>query len=99
MARTGAEESRNELGEPELAWSEVARPWASIKPLSGRELWMAQQVQADVTIAVRMRFRRGVDATMELDLGGRRLRIVAVLNLEERNRTLELLCQEQPVNA
>lgn len=99
MAPSGPEESRNALGEPALAWKEVAQTWASIKPLAGRELWQAQQVQADVTHAVRLRYRRGVDATMELDLQGRRLKIVAVLNIEERNRTLELLCQEQPFNA
>lgn len=99
MVPSGPEESRNQLGEPALAWTEVCKTWASIRPLSGRELWQAQQVQADVTHAVRMRYRMGIDATMELDLKGRRLKIVAVLNLEERNRTLELLCQEQPIGA
>jgi SPP1 family predicted phage head-tail adaptor len=99
MVLTEPDESRNELGEPALSWKEAAKIWASIRPLSGRELWQAQQVQADVTHACRLRFRTGIDATMELDLQGRRLRIVAVLNLEERNRTLELLCQEQPLNA
>lgn len=99
MAPSNPEESRNSLGEPALAMNEVAQVWASIRPLSGRELWQAQQVQADVTHSVRLRYRSGVDATMELDLQGRRLRIVAVLNIEERNRTLELLCQEQPANA
>lgn len=95
MVPTGPEESRDSFGEPAQEWAQVAQVWASVKPLSGRELWNAQQVQADVTHAVRMRWRQGVDPKMELDLNGRRLRILSVLNLEERNRTLELLCQEQ----
>jgi len=99
LAPTGPEEARNSLGEAALAFSEEAKIWASIRPLSGRELWQAQQVQADVTHAVRIRYRNGVDATKALGFDGRQLNIVAVLNVEERNRTLELLCLEQPLNA
>lgn len=49
-------------GETAIAWSELAEVWASIEPLSGREFFLAQQVQSDITLKVRIRWLAGVTA-------------------------------------
>lgn len=45
----------NSFGEPGLEWRTIATVWASVEPLSGRELWQAAQVRPDVTHRVLMR--------------------------------------------
>src|SRR5688572_19516767 len=40
--------------------------YASIRALSGRELWAAQQVQAEVTTEIRMRWGDDIDATTRI---------------------------------
>ena len=71
-----------------------ATVWASIEPLSGRELFQAQQVQAEVTHRVRMRYLAGVTAKMKGYYGTREFQILSVANRDERNRELEIMCKE-----
>ena len=37
-------------------WNTVAVRWASVEYLSGRELWMAQQVASNVRVRIRLRY-------------------------------------------
>ncbi len=76
------------------AWTDVATVWAAIEPLRGRERLHAQQLENPVTHRVTIRYRAGVTAKMRLKFGPRILNIRAVVNPSERNRTLELLCEE-----
>lgn len=56
------EDSSGEMvrGYEDLADGEV---WGSIEPLSGREYVAAQQIQADITTRIVIRWRRGIEAT------------------------------------
>lgn len=87
-----------EAGEVSGSWTTFATKWASIHPLTGRELFNAQQVQADVTHKVRMWWLPGVTTDMRLRIVNssptRYLNIEHVINLRERNEELELLCKE-----
>lgn len=86
-------------------WPTVVTRWASIKPLSGRELFMAQQVRADVTHKVVLRYfkdgttfslRAGVKPTMRLVYQQRRkLNVVSCIDIDELHEELELLCIEE----
>lgn len=40
--------------------------WAAIEPVSGREFFAAQQVQAEVTTRIRIRWRDDVDETCRI---------------------------------
>ena len=68
--------------------------WGSIEPLSGRELLLAQQIQATVTHRVRIRYHSGLDPSMQIVFGTRTFDILSIINLEERNRELEIMCRE-----
>jgi SPP1 family predicted phage head-tail adaptor len=48
------------------AWVELARPMASIEPLSAREFIAAQAGQSEVTARIQIRYRSDVDATMRI---------------------------------
>ncbi len=76
------------------AWTDGATVWAAIEPLRGRERLHAQQLETPVTHRVTIRHRDGVTAKMRIKFGTRILNIRAVVNPSERNRTLELLCEE-----
>lgn len=87
-------ETRAENGEVIATWTSIATVWASVEPLSGRELWQAQQVQSEATIRVRLRYFSGVTTKHRLKFGERLLDIKAVINPAERNAELECLCTE-----
>ncbi len=87
--------AKGDDGAPIITWEKVLDTWASVEPLSGREYFDAQQVNADVTHKASMRYRSGIDSTMRILLGSRLLLILAVLNTEERSRELVLMCREE----
>lgn len=86
-------------------WGTTVVRWAEVLPLTGRELFQGQQVRQDVTHRVTMRWFRGAPPTgsylpavnpkMRLQLNGRTLQIASVINVEERNVELVLMCREE----
>ena len=50
----------NANGEMTRTWATLTTRWASIKALSGKELYEAQQVQARATYSVKMRYYAGL---------------------------------------
>lgn len=79
-------------GEPDTAWTTVATVWASIDPVLGREFFSAQQVQSEVDTKIRIRHRAGVTAADRIVHGGTVYNIKAVINIEEANVELLLMC-------
>lgn len=78
-----------------LAWADVATVWAKIEPISGTEAIVARQVQDSLTHKIWLRWRPGVVAKMRLLFGKRVFNIIEPpRNWDERNRMLELRCEE-----
>ena len=86
--------TQNSFGEPTASWATTYAAWASIEPLNGRELIQAQQVQSEVTHRVILRHRDSVTPRQRVSFGSRTLEILYVINPDERNERLELLCKE-----
>lgn len=86
--------SRNEFGEQSSEWSTFADVWASIEPLTGQELFQAQQVSARASIKFRIRWLNGLLPTMRIKFGNRIFSIVSGLNLMEEGEEHLLMCQE-----
>lgn len=76
-------------------WQDVAVVWAAVEPLQGRELFEAQQVRAELSHRVRLRYRPDIAPKMRLIHKGRVFHIESVINRDERNRELVLLCAEE----
>ena len=81
-------------GEPDAAWTDVKTVWAAIEPLRGRELLAAQQIASEVSGTITIRYRAGVTAAMRVSFRSRYYEILAVIDPEERQRELELMCKQ-----
>lgn len=53
-------------GEVIVGYESLATIWGQIRPLTGREFFAAQQIQADVTTEIRIRYRTGIDSTIRI---------------------------------
>lgn len=84
----------NDYGATITKWKSIATVWAEVKPLSGREYFSAQQVQSEITTQIWMRHLDGIKPSMRVKFGKRFFEIVAVLNTQERNVSLQLMCKE-----
>ncbi len=89
-----AQGGTGEILKGDADWTDFADRWAAVEPLQGRELFIAQQISAEVNIRVRLRYLKDVTARMRVLFGTREFDIKAVLNPLERNRETELLCKE-----
>lgn len=73
-----------------------AEKWASVEPLSGRELEKARSLSAEVTHRVRMWYTPKVTPKTQLLVlaSGKILQVESVIDPELNNEELELLCKE-----
>ena len=86
---------RDAAGKRIEAWSEVAMRWVEIRPLSGRERWQAQQVEADVDSEIRMRGMSDLAPNWRLVVNGTRVyEILHVIRPLEVSAEVRLLCRE-----
>lgn len=81
-------------GDPWAAPITLATVWGRVEPLGGAERLRAMQLDARVSHRVTLRYRADVTARERLVFGQRVFKIRAVINLEERNEWLQLLCEE-----
>jgi SPP1 family predicted phage head-tail adaptor len=72
----------------------VATVWGKVEPLTGGERLHATQIQDRLSHRVVIRHRAGVTAAMRVVFGTRAFNIRAVIDMGERGRFLELLCEE-----
>jgi SPP1 family predicted phage head-tail adaptor len=78
--------------------------WAQVKTLQGRELYNAQQIVAQVTHKIVMRWIPGVQANQTVLFVGpggvtTTFQVQYVINPDERMRELDLLCIERDTAA
>lgn len=82
------------FGQPnseEIIFSDI---FASIVPIVGKEYIAAGQMQSEVKMKVEIEYMEGISAKMIVIYGSRRLEIVDIINLKERNTDLLLMCKE-----
>lgn len=71
-----------------------ANVWAGVEPIKGREYFESQQVNAEVSHRIVLRYLQGVNPRMRVLWGTRIFRIESVIDPEERHRELQLMCIE-----
>jgi len=84
-------------GEMVDAWADLVKVWMKIVPVKDQELIARNREESVTTHKVFLRYSSevaGVNSTMRILFGARVFAIQSVLNLGERNRDLELLCEE-----
>lgn len=85
--------ARDALGGEVRTWSDVATLWGTVDAITGREVHAAQQLHAEVTLRVRLRYRADITAEHRLMMDGAPLAIHAVLPVG-RHEMLTLLCSQ-----
>lgn len=81
-------------GAAEASWQQFTQAWVGLRPVSARERVHAQHLEHVVTHVATMRYQAGVLAEMRILYGTRELNIRGVINIDERNEWLDLLCEE-----
>lgn len=84
----------NAYGEAVAGWVDVATVRAGVEPVSGKEAIAAGANLAEQTTRIVMRWRSGITPQMRVVYDGRYFDIRQVINANETDRTLELLCVE-----
>ena len=69
--------------------------WASIEPLSGKEYFSAKQINSEATVKITIRYIESLLPHLVVQFGHRIFNIEAIINFEERNKYLQLLCSEK----
>ncbi|BER92691.1 phage head closure protein [Atrimonas thermophila] len=82
------------MGGYEEQWQDVVSLWAKVEPLKGRERFVAQQAQSEVTHRITTRYYSGIEPQMRVVYRNRNFDIEVVINVDEKNEWLELQCVE-----
>jgi len=88
--------TQNDYGEEIEDWVDVVSARSGIYPISGREFFAAETVNSEVSHKVNLRYIPNATITpdMRIKFGNRFFHIISVINFQERNIELQLLCKE-----
>lgn len=87
-------ETKNSYGESTVSWSTRSHTRASIRPLNGREYFDQAKAESEVSHKVVIRYEDGITTKMRINYSNRIFDIQSILNVDERNRQLTLMCLE-----
>lgn len=76
------------------SWATTATLWAKVEPMSARESWYRQQMNASASWKVSIRYRSGVTSKQRIVWGTRTFEVRGVTDPDNRRRYLELACDE-----
>jgi SPP1 family predicted phage head-tail adaptor len=87
------------LGDISDSWTTLITAHAEVRPLSARELFAAQATQSQVSHQVTVRYRPELAtpqaaATYRVLFGARVFDVHGVMNIDERNREIRMMCSE-----
>lgn len=88
-------EIQNDYGEITQTWNTIHTMRASVNPLSGKEYFASQQINAEVTHKVYIRYVADIKPSDRILFNTRIFNITSIINYQERNITLELMCIEK----
>lgn len=77
-----------------ITWQTLFSTYGEVKPLSGRETMFAMKLEGKVTHRIYIRYRSDLTEVDRVVVRNEPYQIRAVLNIEMRNRWLELLCEQ-----
>lgn len=81
-------------GKEDITWSDFLKVFAKIEPYSAREQFEKQQLKPRVTHKVTIRYVDGLTSDMRVKYGDRYLQIKGIRNIFEKDRFMELACEE-----
>lgn len=100
QAKTAGSPTRTSTGAAALTWQTLLTVYGSLEPLSGKRLEAAQATWGQATVEARVRYRSEIlsadtaGTPLRISFGDRFYPVGKVLNPEERNIELRLLCSQ-----
>lgn len=80
------------------SWKDIAKVWANVRPLSGREIFYARQLKNTTTHLITVRYRDDITVEMRIIFETRIMKIDSLINLEEKEKMIEIRCTEDKSN-
>lgn len=84
----------NEYGEKNVVWTDLATVWAAVEPLTGREFWAQQQVQSEITVRIKVRYRSDITTGMRAVYNEAIYMIKSIVDPLEKHEELHLMTSE-----
>jgi len=81
-------------GAPTNTWTTVKTPRAGIWPWKGKEVVVNDKIEMISLLNIRIYYESGITGKMRIKFGTRIFRIDHFSNPEERNRILDIICEE-----
>ena len=82
-------------GEPSDSWSTDDTVWAAIEPVSGSERDIGEGLAGIVSHRVIVRYLSGLTPKSRILFGSRVLGITSILDQDEKNEYMKLMCKEE----
>lgn len=76
-------------------WVDACSVWAAMWPISGKEQVKTGQVAMEITHRIRVVYRSDIKPSWRGKYGHRYFNIVSIINPQESNIWLDLLCKEE----
>lgn len=81
-------------GFTEIYRTQCSNIFAAIWPISVKEQIQAKKMSSEITHRIRIRYRRVLKSDWRIKFGDRYFAITGIINPNEANEILELLCKE-----
>lgn len=91
-----AVQTQDSGGAPETTWVTQSTVWGSVMPIRGREALMAGQLLADQDTRIIIRWSpqmASINRRWRVVVKGNPYDIISVINVDEGDRQIELLCK------
>lgn len=71
--------------------------WGSLEPLRGKEYFESQAINSEITGRVVIRYLGVINPVMIITFAGRTFEIISIINVEEKNRELQIMVKEKVI--
>lgn len=86
---------QNDFVNGSASWETVGQCYCDVRPLRGREYFDAAQIEASVSHKIATEFRTDITPDRRLKIGERIFNLHSVANVNESNRSLEIMAEEK----
>lgn len=88
------EERKNSFGEMTKIWIHKFSTRAGIYPISGKEFFVADKENSEVSHKINIRYRSDINPAMRIIYNNRIFNIESIINFQERNILIQIMAKE-----
>lgn len=86
--------NKDEFGGEDISWEVLKEKWAKIEPISGTEVFTAQQVTAENVVKITTRYDQDITVIDRIGYGEKVYEIIGVIDSHTNHRLTILNCKE-----